>query len=89
MPRNKLSTLQLETLAEHIGGTCQTIDAALEACGLAGKSKEDATDIEARLEEEKEMFCCSGCGWWTHSGEETPHDETGAWLCEECFSEEE
>lgn len=69
-------------LAEHLEGTCKSLDEGCEA--LFGHDASEMTmDELQRLD--GLVFECSHCGWWFEFSEES-YDEPGA--CESCSPSE-
>jgi hypothetical protein len=64
----KLNSSELESVARDLLGTCKTTQECLQSLGLEVDAY-DHNDLEAQLEEEKEIACCSQCGWWFETNE--------------------
>lgn len=74
---------EIAKLAEYLLGTCNSVHAGIEACGTPCQSDEDELEIAIRVEQDHEMFCCDGCGWWFEDSEMTG-DNLPDQMCPDC-----
>ena len=76
---------QIRRLAEYLEGTCQSIDSAMDACGIKPDGDKDQYDIAIRVEQLGEIFLCDCCGWYCENSEmvESDHGQ----YCADCEGE--
>lgn len=84
-----LTDEQIRTVAEYLEGTCQSIDAAIAACGFSvPDDSQELFDIAVRVEQIGEIFLCDGCGWYCEASEmRDPDENNNEQRCGDCAVE--
>jgi len=80
-PATKLSDTTVEEIRYYLLGTCNAVEAAMNAFDLEGDDVRD--EIEDRLLDGNGIQVCETCGWWVEVGE---MDEDGN--CYQCSTED-
>lgn len=77
----KLTSEQIEGIAEELIGTTKDLDRYLEEHGLPPS---DQIDTDSLTELDSQVFLCSSCGWWYSADDCAIYD-----LCYECEDDDE
>lgn len=77
----QLDKKQITDMAEHLQGTCSTVQ---ESMRLHGIDESYIDEVMERIEEEGCIFLCDVCGWWCEDSERGNDD-----ICEDCSEDDE
>lgn len=74
----------LDDLAEHLRGSCQSLDAALEQYDL----DENALSLEDCQALDERVLLCGTCGWWDEADAMVDGADGHEYVCPDCVEDD-
>lgn len=75
---------EISELIEHLQGTCDTLDGAIQEVLGDDFSSEDLSD-ENHDQIDLEIFLCADCGWWCEISQESEDSDETERVCDDCM----